>query len=167
MRMNKDLASLIYQFPLKNSGVRYQFVLIENGFIDKEEFVNYLASASSPIVNNLFGIYSAITSRGGKVVGYIDLDKATYPSIGSAPNFNINFQLGRVPISVVASGSPNWFMLYDRVTNSAYNSSGPCMFFMKGTVSDLNGNGDLKISNTTLTLGQTHRALNFKLRHVL
>lgn len=167
MRMNKDAAALIYQYPLKNSGFRYQFVLIEKGYMTAQEVGAYITNTSNPFLGSFAGLYSAIVARGGKIVGYIDIDKATYPNIGSAPDLNINFQLGRVPVTVLTSGVPDWFLLYDRASNVAYNVNGNSLFSMKGTITDLDGDGDLKINNPSMTLGQTYRALNFKVRHVI
>lgn len=166
MRFSKEIANLLYQSYLGASNAnRYQLVLLEGGQLSATELRNnFNSSAAQPFLGLFVSLYAAIAARGGRVVGVVDLPKNANPIIGSGPNFNLNYQTGRVAISVVNSGRPDWFLLYDRASNVNYNANGNSVFCIRGTITDLNGDGDMVVDNPDMTVGSTYRALNIRIR---
>lgn len=164
MRFNAEIANLLYQSYLGLSNVnRYQLVLIEGGHVDANELRNnFNTSATQPFLGLFASLYNTIGARGGKVVGLVDLPKNANPIIGSGLNFQLNFQVGRVAVNVLNSGRPDWFLLYDRTTNVNYNANGSSVFAVRGSISDLNGNGDMIVDNPDMIIGSAYRVLNIK-----
>lgn len=169
MKYNAEVANLLYQSYLGLSNVnRFQLVLIEGGEITANELrTNFNTSVAQPFLGLFATLYTTIGNRGGRVIGVIDLPKNANPIIGSGPNFNLNYQTGRVAVSVINSGTPNWFLLYDRTTNVNYNQNGNSVFAVRGTITDDSGDGDMIVDNPYMNVGSTYRVLNIRFRQRL
>ena len=165
MKFNGEMANLIYQHYLGNNFTKFQCVLIQGGEISADELrTNFLTSAVQPFLGNFVSLYNTVNTRGGKVVGVIDLPRVANPVIGSSINFQAMFQTSNSPVNVLNSGTPDWFLLYSRVTNVLYNQNGNSVFCMRGTISDLDGVGDMIVNDPEMVIGKSYTVLNIKFR---
>lgn len=165
MKMNAAAESLVFQRNLVNPiALKYHVMFVMGNTHTPTEIENNFNNVAGGILTNINTLITQISSRGGRVVAYAELLPTADPVL--ATNFRglLNFNWSKLNPTVVASGTPDWFLIYPRNSNVNYNAAGSCVWSIFGTITGFNGNGDLRVGNRNMVLGQTYSMSNFKFK---
>lgn len=165
MKMNAAAESLLFQRNLLSTvALKYHIMFVQGNTHTPAEIENNFNNAVGGTLTNINTLITQIGSRGGRVVAFAELLPVADPAISSNFRGLMNFNWSKLNPTVVASGAPDWFLIYPRNSNVNYNAAGSCVWSMYGTITDFLGNGDLRVGNRNMVLGQTYSMSNFKFK---
>lgn len=166
MKMNSAARSLVFQRNLiGSSALKYHVMFVQGLTHTAAEIENNFNNVAGGILTNINTLITQIASRSGKVVAFSELLPTVDPVLNSNNIGLINFNWSKLNPTVVASGAPDWFLIYPRLANVNYNAAGACVWSVYGTITDHSGNGDLRVGNRNMVLGQTYSLGNCRLKH--
>lgn len=165
MKMNKAAASLLYQRNLGTTALRYHIIFVRGNTHTATE-LDTLFNATNGIFTNIATLITQIGSRGGAVLAQAELITTQNPAMKANFPSLLDFDWSKVAPTVMVSGQPDWFLIYPRTTNVAYNANGASNFLIRGSITDFSGDGDLRVGNRNMTVGEIYEMTNCKIRQV-
>lgn len=165
MKMNAAASSLLFQRNLVNPvALKYHVMFVQGNTHSALELENSFNNVVGGVLTNINTLITQINSRGGKVIAFAELLPTVDPVLANNFTDLINFNWSKLNPTVIASGAPDWFLIYPRNANVVYNAAGTCVWSIYGTITDFLGNGDLKVGNRNMALGQTYNMSNLRLK---
>jgi hypothetical protein len=165
MKMNVAASNLMFQRNLSSPvALKYQIIFVQGFTHTALELENNFNNVVGGTLTNINTLITQIAGRGGKVVAFAELLPNTDPVLKNNFVNLLDFNWSKLNPTIIASGTPDWFLIYVRNSNVAYNAAGPCVWSVYGTITNFSGNGDLKVGNRNMLLGQMYSMGNFRLK---